>query len=322
MKKSSLSSLGVALALAFLVAAGCRRAAPHGYQGYLEGDFVQIAAPLGGQLEVLAVQKGSRVAAGAPLFTLEHQAESAAEKESVDRLHSAEARLEDLRKGSRPSELAMLEARLEQSRASAELSKRELDRQEALFATHAISVNDLDRARLTHERNAAAVQELSAQLATAKLGGRPDVIASAEADVAAATAARDRASWSVGQKTRTAPRAALVYDTLYREGEFVAAGAPVVSLLPPENIKVRFFVPETDFGSLRDGASVRVTLSGHPPLEAHISYLSPKPEYTPPVLYNRDNRSKLVFMVEALFDGKQGADLHPGQPVEVALIGP
>ncbi len=102
-------------------------------------------------------------------------------------------------------------------------------------------------------------------------------------------------------------------------GEFVAAGNPVVSLLPAENIKVRFFVPAAEFAALTAGAPVRIAITGRPaPLDARISYLSPSPEYTPPILYNRENRSKLVFMVEAVFtDATAARDLHPGQPVDV-----
>lgn len=307
------------LALALLAAfAGCKRAAPAGYQGYLEGEFVYIAAPLAGKIDALAVQKGARVAAGAPLFTLEHTAELATQREAADRLRATQARLEDLRKGSRPSELAALTARVEQARAAAELSQRELTRQDALFKTGALAASDIDRARLTHERNTGAVAELDAQLATARLGARTDAIAAAEADMSAASAAKARADWSVEQKTQTAPRGALVYDTLFREGEFLAAGQPAVALLPPENMKVRFFVPEADFASLKAGDTVQVAITGRPPLAARISYLSPKPEYTPPVLYNRENRAKLVFMIEATFSPADAADLHPGQPVDVS----
>src|SRR5207244_922234 len=103
---------------------------------------------------------------------------------------------------------------------------------------------------------------------------------------AAAAAAKERTDWAVNQKIQVAPVAALVNDTLYREGEFVTAGAPVVSLLPPENLKVRFFVPEAEFAMLKAGEVVRVSITGRPqPLEARVNYLSPRPEYTPPVLY-------------------------------------
>ena len=305
------------LALVF-ASAGCDRREATGWQGYVEGEFVYVAAPLAGRLDQLAVQRGARIEAGARLFALEAASELAAQREASDRLRSAQARLDDLKKGSRPSELAALEARVEQARAAADLSQRELNRLADLFKAGAIAANEFDRARLSHERNARALEEPAAQLATARLGGRTDAIAAAEAEAAAATAFRERADWAVAQKMQSAPRAALVHDTLFREGEFVPAGTPVVSLLPPENLKVRFFVPEAAFAALKTGDPVRVTITGRAaPLEARVNYLSTRPEFTPPVLYNRDNRAKLVFMVEAALDPAVARDLHPGQPVDV-----
>jgi len=307
------------LCAVLLALTGCSRQKSAGYQGYLEGEFVYVGAPLGGQLEKLAVAKGARVAAGTPLFTLEHANELAAQRQAADQLRAAEARLADARKGQRPSELATLSARLAQARAAAELSHLDLARQKNLFETRVLAASDYDRARLTHEKNTRAIDELEALLTTAGLGGRSDALAAAEADVSAAAAAKTKTDWAVAQKSQSAPRAALIYDTLYREGEFVAAGNPVVSLLPAENIKVRFFVPEAEFAALTAGATVRIAITGRPaPLDARISYLSPSPEYTPPILYNRENRSKLVFMVEAVFnDATAARDLHPGQPVDV-----
>lgn len=307
------------LAAALGLLAGCRPPAGPGWQGYLEGEFVHVASPLAGRVERLAVARGQEVSAGAPLFTLESAAERAALQETEDRLRAANARLADLRKGARPTELVTLEARQGQARATAELSRRELARQEELFARGSIAAGDLDRARLAHERNTRATEEAAALLATARLGAREDLLAAAEAEAAAATAARARAAWAVDQKSVAAPTAARVHDTLYREGEFAAAAAPVVSLLPPANLRVRFFVPEADFGALRTGQAVRLAGTGLPAgLEGRISYLSPRPEYTPPVLYNRDNRAKLVFLVEATLPPAAAAALHPGQPVDVA----
>ena len=316
--KSSSPVKAALLVLAALVLGGCTRRESAAYQGYLEGEFVTLASPLAGRLEKLTVAKGARVTAGTPLFRLEQGAESAALNEAAGRLRAAQARLADLRKGQRSSELAALDARLAQARAAAELSGRELERVTRLHETRVTSDDDFDRARLSHEASVKLVAELAAQLDTARLGARADVIAAAEAEAAAAQAALDRAGWAVAQKSQAAPRDGLVYDTLYREGEFVAAAAPVVALLPPENIKARFFVPEADFSTLKAGDVVRVALTGRDaPLEARISYLAPKPEYTPPILYNRENRSKLVFMVEAVFDPAVARELHPGQPVEV-----
>lgn len=308
------------LVLAALTLAGCSPSKPAGYQGYLEGEFVYVAAPLSGRLETLSVARGARVTAGTPLFILERNAELAAQKQAADQLRAAQARLEDLKKGSRPTELAALESQVNKAKAAAELSKIELSRQESLYATHVIPVQELDTARLTHEQNVHLVDQLTAQLATASLGGRSDAIAAAEADVSAAAAAKEHADWSVDQKAQAAPKSGLVYDTLYREGEFVVVGNPIVALLPPANLKVRFFVPEGEFAKLKAGGAVRVAVTGYAaPFAAHITYLSPQPEYTPPVLYNRENRAKLVFMVEAAFD-QAAPDLHPGQPVDVMPV--
>jgi len=312
---------GVLLAAALAVV-GCEPRTTVPYQGYLEGEFVYVASPLGGQLEKLSVQKGAQVVAGTPLFTLERSAERAAQREAEDRFRAAQAKHDDLKKGSRPTELAALVARLEQARAAAELSKRERDRQRFLFENQAIPPADLDRAVLTYDQNAAAVADLEAQVATAQLGARSDAITAAEAEVAAAAAAKERADWAVNQKVQSADRPALVHDTLYREGEFVPAGRPVVALLPPENIKVRFFVSETDLSAFKAGDRVRVAITGAPEREARVTYLSSQPEYTPPVLYNRDNRAKLVFMIEAAFGGGDARSLHPGQPVDVLRAEP
>ncbi len=304
--------------IAVLAISGCSKGGPRAWQGYLEGDFVYVSSPLAGRLDRLLVAKGARVEAGAPLFELEHAAEVSAQRQASQELQAATAQLEDIRKGSRPEEIAALEARLGQARAAAELSSLELARQDTLFKTGAISASDFDRARLTHESNSRAVEEDEARLGTARLGGRTDAVAAAAAAVRAASDAEAHARWGVDQKAQAAPAAALVYDTLYRQGEFVTAGSPVISLLPPSNIKVRFFVPEAEFAQLKAGDRVAVSVQGLPaPLDATVSYLSPQPEYTPPVLYNQDNRSKLVFMVEALFAPGVAADLHPGQPVGV-----
>jgi HlyD family secretion protein len=309
--------------LATLVAAalfGCSRGGPKPWQGYLEGDFVYVSSPLSGRLEKLRVAKGTRVKAGAPLFELEHISESDAQRQAGQQLDAAKAELQDMTKGSRKEEIDALAARLVAAKATAENSQLDLDRQDTLFKADAITASDHDRARLTHEADQAAVDEAAARLATAKLGSRPDALTAAGATTRAAADAVAKARWSVEQKSQSAPADALVYDTLYRVGEFVTAGSPVVALLPPANIKVRFFVDEPDFARLKDGDHVSVSVEGHDgALDGTVDYLSPEPEYTPPVLYNRDNRSKLVYMAEAVFPAEVAADLHPGQPVDVSL---
>lgn len=179
----------------------------------------------------------------------------------------------------------MEKAAHDQADAALALSEVDYKRQEQLFRSGPAAAQDFDRARSARDQD----RERLAQ-----------------------------ANWNLAQKKQDAPQAGLVYDTLFREGEWVAAGKPIVMLLPPPNIKVRAFVPETQVGALHVGEQARVMVDGLPePFAGKISYISARAEYTPPVIYSRESRAKLVFMVEIVFDPAVAAKLHPGQPVDV-----
>ncbi len=309
---------GLLIAIAML--AGCSREAPPLYQGYAEGEYVRVAAPYAGSLTALTVQRGTQVGAGAPLFALEQDNEKAARDEAAQNLKRAEAQRENLMKGKRPAELDVIVAQREQARAALKLSEDDFARDDKLAKAGFISSQKLDADRTALKRDSERLKELEAQFATAKLAARVDEIRAAEAAVEAARATLARADWSLAQKSVKAPVAGLVQDTLYVQGEWVPAGSPVVSLLPPQNIKVRFFVPETRVGSLKTGQAVMLSCDGcAAPVPAAISYIAPQAEYTPPVIYSRENRGKLVFLIEARPAPIDAEKLHPGQPMDVRL---
>ena len=298
---------------------GCSDAPPAGYPGYVEAEFVRVASPLAGSLASLSVKRGDRVAIDAPLFVLESAQEAAARAEASSRARQAAATLADLEKAKRPPEIAAVRAQLAQAQAAAKQSEADLVRTQKLVADKFFSPQQLDQAVAKRDGDRARVHELEAQVAVANLPARSDTIAAAQADAKAANDALAQAQWRLDQKTQTAPVAGLVNDTLYRPGEWVAAGAPVVSLLPPSNVKIRFYVPEPMLATLRQGAAVVARCDGcGSPVPARISFIAPQAEYTPPVIYSRENRAKLVFLVEARPDTPNPA-LHPGLPVEVSL---
>jgi HlyD family secretion protein len=301
-----------------LCGSGCAPPQPDTFQGYLEADYVYAAAPLAGTLQTLAVARGQTVDTASPLFTLEHEAELAAQREAEHRVTQARATLENLRKGRRPSEIASLEAQLQQARQSLKLAQAELDRRIELLDTKVIAPEEFDRAETQRNLDQARVDQLLADIETAQLGARPDEIRAAEIELDALTAALDRARWAVDQKQINAPTKGIIHDTLYRPGEWVAAGAPVVVLLPPANLKVRFFVPQNRLPGLEPGQTVSVQADGAPqPYQATISFLSTQAEFTPPVIFSRETRSKLIYLVEAVFPSDVSQQLRPGQPVEV-----
>ena len=312
--------LAAGIVPAALFAAGCSPAPSHRAKGYVEGEYVYVAAPLGGALTRLAVARGDTVNAGQSLFQLERQSEADTAVQAEKNLAQAQAQLADLSTGERPTEIESLQAQLEQARADLKLSAAQLARREQLHGSEVISKEELDQARAQGESNQARIHQLTAELATAKLGARADAVRAAEAAVEAQRAALAKARWSYDQKEQFAPTNAVVHDTLYRPGEFVAAGYPVVVLLPPENLKVRFFVPQADLPQLKPGGTVTVLPDGAAhPIQAVINYLSTQAEYTPPVIFSRETRANLVFMIEAKFSPLDAAQLRPGQPVEVEL---
>lgn len=257
------------LTLTALLFTGCSSHLPNTFQGYIEGEYVYVASPLGGALDQLAVARGDEVKAGQLLFALERSSEAAALDEA--------------------------EKNLAQAKTDLGLSESEFTRREQLRHDNGvISAEELDQARAQRDADEARVQ--------------------------AQTAALAKARWAFDQKQQFALTNAFVQDTLYRQGEWVAAGNPVVVLLPPENLKVRFFVRETILPKLKTGQKVEVSFDGATKnYSATVSYISTEAEFTPPVLYNRDNRAKLVYMIEARFSPADAAGLRPGQPVDVKI---
>ena len=271
----------------------------------------------------LSARRGTQVSVGDSLFALEQASEKAARDEAERKLSQARANLDYRRKGKRPSEIASLRAQLQQAQASLQLSLREVARQEGLAAVPGAAVEvEVDRARSARNQNQQRVSQLEADLNTALLGSRTDQVTAAEAEVRAKEAALAKAEWDLAQKRQVAPKTGFVFDTLYREGEWVPAGRPVVVLLPPDHIKVRVFVSQLRLGAIRLGDSVQVMVDGVQGfLPGRVSYISPKAEYTPPMLYSQGSRDKLVFLVEVLFDQAATVNLHPGQPVDVQFKG-
>jgi HlyD family secretion protein len=248
---------------------GCSSNSPDEFQGYVEGEYIYIASPLGGALTNLAVARGDEVKSGQLLFELERSSEAAALDEAKKFLAQAKANF------------ALSEANYSR-------------RQQLRDANGVISAEELDQARAQRDADQAAVESQKA--------------------------AMEKARWAFDQKQQFAPANAFVHDTLYRQGEWVEAGNPVIVLLPPPNIKVRFFVPQEMLPRIKTGETVNVSFDGGKhAYAATINYISTQAEFTPPVIYNRENRAKLVYMIEAKFSAKDVADLRPGQPVDVKL---
>jgi len=314
------ASIPVALAIALAVSA-CGHKDPPALQGYVEGEYVRVAAPFAGTLVSLDTQRGAQVQPGAALFSLEAESEDAARREAEERFRKAVAQLDDLKKAKRPTEIESVRAQLEQAQVAANLSEREWRRQLDLVSKGFVSQSRADEAKAQRDGDRKKVEQLQSDVATAELPrARPDELRAAEAEAAAAKQSLAQADWKLRQKTVASTVTGSVTDTMFAKGEWVPAGSPVVSILPPGNVKVRFFVPETKVGAIQPGQKVSLACDGcGNAIDATISFIAPQAEFTPPVIYSRDNRAKLVFLVEAKPAAQDAAKLHPGQPIDVRL---
>lgn len=290
------------------------------FSGYAEGEFVNISSTQSGKLDKLFVTRGTKVSENDILFALECESELLALKQASSDLAAAKATLKDYQKGSRPEEINVIEAQLSQAIANAENATKQFERNSALLPTNAISKTQFDDSEALAKSTAAKVKELKNSLSVAKLSKRLDQITAQQNRVAQLSSALQQAQWKINEKGVKSRYNALVYDTLYREGEFVPQGGIIVRLLPPENIKIRFFVPQNIAELLRIGTNLSIIArSDGKKIGARVTYISSEAEFTPPIIYSNESKHKLSYMIEAYPQKSDAPLLHPGQPVEVIL---
>jgi HlyD family secretion protein len=273
-----MSARAIVLSLALLLAA-CGSNEEHAWLGYVEGETALIAPSQPGWIVTLNVTRGQMVQPGDILFTLDTTSQSAVRANAAS--HAAAA------------EDAIHVAQAEVQRAA-----KELARQRGLVRIGGTPRSALEQAQAAYDSAAARLSQLSAQ-----------------ADAARATV--ENADWALSERTVRAKTAGRVEDIFFRTGEYANAGVPVVSILPPNNVYVRFFIPEPDLAAVRLNQHVRVGCDGCPDnLTAPITFIASQAEYTPPVIYSVGNREKLVFRAEARSPSL--ANLRPGLPVTIA----
>ncbi len=295
-------------------------AAARSLSGYVEGESLYLSSSTAGAVSRVEVKRGQRVAAGQLLFALDAAPLAAQRDRAAAALAEAEARLEDARKGQRPQELAVLDAQRAAAQAAYDQAAAEYDRIAPLVRKGIYAPARLDSARAARDAAAANVRAIARQREAGTLGARPDAARAAEAQVQQARDALAEAQSLLDRTGPVAPSPARVEDVYFQPGEWAAANQPVVSLIPDDRVRLRVFVPQTQLSSYRIGQTLTFTCDGCAKgLKATIDYISPRPEFTPPVIYSRESRDRMVFLIEARPANPRG--LNPGQPVDVTPSG-
>jgi len=310
--------LGSALAVTAIIAACAPADKPGAYVGYVEAEYIYVAAPQAGWLQTLNVAAGDIVSDGDLLFALDQDQQRAIYGEAAGRAEQAAAQARDMATGARSDEIARLEAQLAEARARYAQARAEKDRWLPLVKEGNASEAKGDQVTADHNAALARVKAAQEAIAVAKLAGRDAAREAADAASASAKAALDGAQWQLDQRRVHAQTSGRIEEIFHRKGEFVRAGSPVIAILPEGNLKIRFFVPQADLHGVSIGDKVSIKPDGaDAPLDAVISHIASEAEFTPPVIYSAGSRDRLVFLVEARLD--HGAALRPGLPVDVLL---
>ena len=290
-----------------------------GWQGYVDADYVTIGPTQSGLLTTLSVRRGDTIAKGAKLFDQDDTDDRAARDQARASLAQAKAVLINLQTASRDTEIAQAAANVADLRAARDRIAQDLERNMRLMHAGATPKQTVEQGQQDLASAAAKVRGAEAKLDEDRSPtGRENEIAAQQAVVLQQEAALTAAQWRFDQRHVVAPAGGRIADTMAQPGEMLNAGTPVVSLLPAENIFVRFFVREADLARIRIGQTVTIGCdSCAKDLVARVSFIAPQPEYTPPVIFSEDTRSKLVWLIEARPAPSDAAILSPGQPVTV-----
>ena len=287
--------------------------------GYVEAETEYVAAPVSGRLAQRTVERGAAVEPGTVLFSLDPETTDADTARAEAQVAAAKAQQGDLAQArQRAPEIAV--SRAAEAAAQAQLTKAQADfnRTSALAARGFASRSQLDAVRAARDGAAANLAQTRAQIASGELtAGRSGQIAAAGADVAGAEATLRAQHQRRREIAPVSPAKGVVEQTFYNPGEWVPANSPVVAVLPDDKRKLRFYVPQDRIAALRPGSTISFTCDGcGAARQAKISYIAPRAEYTPPVIYSEHARAKLVFLVEAMLPPSD-KPLPPGLPVEV-----
>ncbi|MGQ3887873.1 HlyD family secretion protein [Legionella sp. CNM-1927-20] len=300
-----------------LILLSCSRHEQAAYQGYVEGENIYLASPNSGILIKLAVQRGQLVKKGQFLFELDPNPQALAIKQYQAEITQAEHVLKDLQNPRRTEEITAIEAQIEQVNAQLILAQARLKRYQQLYERRVVAKDVYDEVVARYQELVKSKAQYQANLDLAKQGSRIEQIRAQQAQIQALQARLKEATWQLRQKKLFAPAAGIIFDTYYREGEFVGNQQPVLSLLTPENVHIEFFIPIEQLGNLKVGQSINFTCAGCQPSQAVVNYISPEAEYLPPLVYSRENAAKLVFRIKAnMITFNQ---YKPGQPVTVYL---
>ena len=319
----SMAVLSVFAILVASLAFTCGENGPGGVieaSGFIEATQVRVSTQISGTVTELLAVEGERVQKGSLLAVLERKdlAEQLAAAEAA--LSGAGARRGDMEAGARRQEIRQAEAALEQAGAQYKKAVQDTARYRQLYSQEAAAEAMYDDVMTKYEVAGAQVKQAEERLALLKAGTRPKQILASKAAETQAEKSYDALKATYAYTRIESPISGVVQVKNAEQGEVVPPNFPVYTLLNPDDLWVRVYIPETEIPRIKPGAAAEIMLDAFPekPFSGVVTFISPEAEFTPRNVQTKEERVNLVFEVKIAIHNPADA-VRPGIPADVYI---
>jgi HlyD family secretion protein len=292
--------------------------------GTVEATDADLGFQMAGRIASIEVREGDSVRAGLEVARLDTEELTARKASAEAQVQGARALLTELERGARPGEIAEVRAGLRQAEERRDDAVRDLERAQRLFEGGAVSQEALDKARTAAQVAEAGVDQARERVQLLEEGPRTERVAAQRAVVSQAEAAVRQIDAALGNASIMAPFAGVVTLRHREPGETVSPGAPVLTVMNPEDRWVRIYVREDRIGEVRIGQTARITSDTYPErdYDGEVIFIANEAEFTPRNVQTTEERVKLVYAIKVRITGDPSHDLKPGIPADVVLAAP
>ena len=289
--------------------------------GTVEATEAQLGFQSAGRIESIKPREGETVKAGDELGRLDRTEMLARRDQALAQTVAAQAVLRELQSGFRGEEVAQGRAALAVAAERLADTRRDVERAKRLFEGGAVGAESLDKARMTFDVATSQHEQARQQLRMLEAGTRREKIEVQRAQVAQAEAAVKPIDATLANMVVYAPYGGIITVRHREPGETIAPGAPVLTLMNPDDRWVRIYVPENRIGQVRLGAKATITADSFAgkTYGGEVVFIASAAEFTPKTVQTSEERVKLVYAVKVRVAGDPGLELKPGMPADVRL---
>lgn len=288
--------------------------------GTVEATRADISPKVGGYLTGLSIQAGDVIKTGASVARISRPDLEAQVLRDEAAMVKAQVQLKDLEKGSRTQEQQEADANLASAQSVYDKSKTDLDRYTSLYSSGAVSAQQLDSIRSSHEVARSALIAAQSRKSLTEEGYRPETVEAQRLEVARAKAILDAARSSLADTQVISPLSGLIISKNFENGEYVNPGSPIATVVDLTDCWVKIYVSSNQLGLITVGQKAAVKIDSYPTrvFSGQIKEISQTAEFTPRQSITQRERANLVFAVKVKIDNTEGL-LKPGMPADVVL---